>query len=490
MRQHWKFWVRSVIFAAILVVLLVEVNRILTPKFYYDNQWPTTSGYKGFYRMPENSVDVLFLGSSHAASAFNPQIFFNEYGIKSYNLGCEQQSLLTSYYWLREALRFQSPKAVILDTYMVFPYIENEPLNSEESCTRKAFDCMKWSGVKYDAVQDICRYDQSQSLSSYFFPNIRYHTRWTNLTEDDFTFAEKEEHYELKGYVPFAEYGSNINYLPFKTGNLNDRAEMFPLMQEYLDKIVDLCASEGIMLILVKTPATSESVAMYNALSDYADQKGISFMDFNEEGLFYECGFDFAENMKDNWHSNIWGAEKLSSYMASVLYGRLETYSHDFSEEWEDTDSYYQNILHDCSMTHIMDICAYLEAVRQERYTILIAGRKDLSGLPDEVLQKFRELGLEMDYGTTDSYFASIHEGMIEEESSPERLVCYGSTRNRRTDYCIVSAGGISGTQDMASILIDNEEYAKNGIGINLVVYSNDTGKVVDSVCYNGDLLR
>ena len=437
MRQHWKFWVRSVIFAAILVVLLVEVNRILTPKFYYDNQWPTTSGYKGFYRMPENSVDVLFLGSSHAASAFNPQIFFNEYGIKSYNLGCEQQSLLTSYYWLREALRFQSPKAVILDTYMVFPYIENEPLNS-----------------------------------------------------DDFTFAEKEEHYELKGYVPFAEYGSNINYLPFKTGNLNDRAEMFPLMQEYLDKIVDLCASEGIMLILVKTPATSESVAMYNALSDYADQKGISFMDFNEEGLFYECGFDFAENMKDNWHSNIWGAEKLSSYMASVLYGRLETYSHDFSEEWEDTDSYYQNILHDCSMTHIMDICAYLEAVRQERYTILIAGRKDLSGLPDEVLQKFRELGLEMDYGTTDSYFASIHEGMIEEESSPERLVCYGSTRNRRTDYCIVSAGGISGTQDMASILIDNEEYAKNGIGINLVVYSNDTGKVVDSVCYNGDLLR
>lgn len=102
--------------AACLVAL--TVNRILIPKCYYDDSWPTTSTYQGFYQMEKDSVDVLFLGSSCAAAGLNPQEFYDSYGIRSYNLGCEGQSLLTSYYWLEEALRFQSPKVVVLEVFL------------------------------------------------------------------------------------------------------------------------------------------------------------------------------------------------------------------------------------------------------------------------------------------------------------------------------------------------------------------------------------
>ena len=91
----------------------------------------------------------------------------------------------------------------------LFEYRPEEPLNSAESCTRKAFDYMHWSSVKKDAVKTICKLDENQSELSYYLPNIRYHTRWKELSENDFTYAKKSQHYELKGYAPFSHYGRN-----------------------------------------------------------------------------------------------------------------------------------------------------------------------------------------------------------------------------------------------------------------------------------------
>ena len=63
-----------------------------------------------------------------------------DYGITSYNLGCERQNLITSYYWLKEALRCQSPKAVVLDSYFLFQYEEKDSQNLSEPYVRKALD--------------------------------------------------------------------------------------------------------------------------------------------------------------------------------------------------------------------------------------------------------------------------------------------------------------------------------------------------------------
>ena len=99
MRKIYTFWKRVVIFSAVLCVILHCINKILTPKYLYEDTWPTTATYTEFYKLEDNSVDVFFLGSSNAAAGFIPQELYNNYGITSYNLGCEQQSMLISYYW-------------------------------------------------------------------------------------------------------------------------------------------------------------------------------------------------------------------------------------------------------------------------------------------------------------------------------------------------------------------------------------------------------
>ena len=241
MLRHVKYLGKLATFLTLIAVCVSLVNRVLIPKYYYNSDWSTTSAYLDFYNMEKDTVDVIFLGSSHCVAAFSPIELYEKYGIKSYNLGCEQQNILLSYYWLQEAMRFQKPQVVFLDTFMLFPYDRNAALNTSEATTRKAMDFMKWSGVKLRAVGDICRVDESQKLSGYIFPNERFHTRWKYLSEDDFTVAEVREHETLMGFYPLFFTCNDDSFQPFEENADTEYAEMVPVMREYLDKLVDLC---------------------------------------------------------------------------------------------------------------------------------------------------------------------------------------------------------------------------------------------------------
>ncbi len=346
MKKYWKFAARCIIFVCILCMCIKYIYQIIVPKFFMDSTWPTTSTYLGFYKIEENTTDVLFFGSSHAASFFIPQELYNNYGITSYNLGCEQQNLLTSYFWLKEALKYQHPEAVVLECYILFTYMGNEVLNTAESCTRKAFDYMKWSEVKAEAVKTICSLDEKQSLQSYYFPNIRYHTRWTGLTENDFKLDEMGNHYELKGYAPLVAAGGLEDFVPFEalTEAPGDGTAIVPLMEEYLIKITELCKQENIPLILVKNPSTQGTAQKNYIIQKYADKHGLLYVDFNERSLYEKINYDFKADNLDSGHGNIWGAVKVTNYIGEVLRERFGIVGKK-DKQWEETREYYSEQL-------------------------------------------------------------------------------------------------------------------------------------------------
>ena len=67
-------------------------------------------------------------------------------------------------------------------------------------------------------------------------------------------------HYELKGFTALSKFSENQDYHPFSAEESNDEEPMVELMEEYLDKITELCSQQGISLLLVKTPSVSEDV--------------------------------------------------------------------------------------------------------------------------------------------------------------------------------------------------------------------------------------
>ena len=122
MKYRLMLAVKCTVFIAVALICVGTVNNILIPKNYFNQNWPTTNTYTDFYKLEKNTVDVLLFGSSHAASSLNPQVIYDTYGIRSYNLSCEQQSPVITYFWLREALKYQSPSVMVLDTYTFHKY--------------------------------------------------------------------------------------------------------------------------------------------------------------------------------------------------------------------------------------------------------------------------------------------------------------------------------------------------------------------------------
>lgn len=501
MRKHLGYAVRGIIFLILVLVVFVGVNKILMPGFYYDQTWPTTTGYKGFYQMEKDSIDVLFLGSSHDTASFNPQILYDEYGIKSYNLGGEQQSMVMSYYWLKEGLRYQNPKAVVLDITLLFSYMGKEPLNCEETATRKSIDTMRWSSNKVDAVKSITNIDEKQTIMSFVFPNIRFHDRWEELGEDDFTWTDWEKHYELKGYVPLFNIGGDEVYSPYQAGDSSSYAEALPTMGEYLDKIVSLCKKEDIELILTATPSTLSSPEKYNSVKYYTDGNQLTYVDYNEADIYFGIGYDFYSDMTNDDHANVWGAEKLSRYMGQFL---VETNS-DIAEAsaanianseiytdsvWTEGSEYYSSLIADHQIKDIWDIYQYIDAITSDRYTVLMAVDYDATGFVDDALkQKFMELGISMDILPNGSYYASIADESISEGCGMEELVFHGTTRKGKDEIKITSAGGECPLHK-CSIEIDGSEYSKRQGGLDIVVYSNITGEVLDSLWFTTGIYR
>lgn len=467
----------------ILILFLQITNFILLPKYYTDQNWPTSSTFIGFYQMQPDTVDVLTFGSSHMASGFNPQKLYEEYGIRSYNLSSEQQNLLVSYYWLKEALRTQRPKALILDCFFLFPYDENMPFNSSESCLRKSVDFMKPDAVKQAMIRDICELDNTQSALSYYFPNIRFHTRWYGLEKSDFRFRVDGAASKLKGYCPFPTACENDSFSPFTTDPSVPADPFQPVMEEYLEKITQLCKEKDIKLILVKTPTTAHNAARYNTIRAFADKHDLAYYDFNESGIYNDCSFDFLKDMYDNGHCSITGANKVTSYLGSILSSEYMVSSVE-DPQWERSMNYYHEILRDYQLPGKSDILEYLEALKQDGYIIFLSAKEDISsGMNKEIMQALKNLGLQTDLmdKVEYSYYAVISNEGILEECNAGLLTRIGTVAD--LPFNLTSNG--SNRDGYSSIQIDGKEYSPNRGGLNIVVYNRYTGKFVDAVCFD-----
>ena len=316
-------------FLCLLAISLIEINKILVPKYTVKNSdWPTTSTYNQFYRMDRDCVDVLFFGSSIAANAFVPQEIYNDYGITSYNLASEQQSVFLSYYWLKEALRYQKPKLVVLELEFMNYYHPEFAINTKESLTRKCIDPMRWSLNKVKAVHRICRYDKEQSELSYYLTNIRFHSRWNEVGAEDFD-VEAINNAPFKGYAPIVDMGPasydafvpNDGGLNLDAGEAGQEVEFRdfpPVMREFLDKITDLCESEGIELMLVNLPGATMDDAIYNTHMAYAKEHDLYYVNLCLPEHVAGIGARLPEE-NFVYHENVWGAQKTSRYLGELI---------------------------------------------------------------------------------------------------------------------------------------------------------------------------
>ncbi|SFT33115.1 hypothetical protein SAMN02910301_0370 [Lachnospiraceae bacterium XBD2001] len=489
-KRNRRFLGRVVLFTIITTLCIAYINHVMVPKTYYYENWPATNTFGDFYQLEKNSVDVLFMGSSHAASSYNPQVIYDNYGITSYNLGSEQQSIVMTYYWLREALKYQSPKVVVLDPYTVHLYVDSyayNDMNCSETAVRRAMDSMRFSLNKLEAALVVDHYDPKQDWLSFFLTNIRYHERWKSVGEEDYTERELIEHGGMKGYAFMTDIipsptGSDFT---IKASDINSEEpeDMVGSARKYLDKIRELCDKEGIRLVFSSIPCY-ETIGRYRSIKEYADTYGIDLYDFNEDSLYQEIGYSSEEY--GYYHPNYLGAAKISMYLGKVL-------SQDYQISPREDASYdvsranYEHRMKMVQLASITDAQQYFEAINDDAYSIFIFGPLTTGAqLNPQVEEGWKQLGLSYDLTSKEEgqhYWAIRTDGNWEEHVEQGNFQTSGSFRDNRSVYSYqVDDTILASPNRIYSVNVDGMECGNQNNGVDIVVYDNEYHRVIDRV--------
>ena len=97
---------------------------------------------------------------------------------------------MASYYLLEETLKYEKPKVVVFNV-LAMKYDEPQ----KEAYNRLNLDGMKLSKEKIKAVKASMMDDEN--LIEYIFPLLRYHSRWSELTSEDFKYLFKKDKISL-----------------------------------------------------------------------------------------------------------------------------------------------------------------------------------------------------------------------------------------------------------------------------------------------------
>ncbi len=314
-------------------VVLFSLQRLLVPK--YTGQVIEGAFIEEYYRETTDH-DLIILGDCDVYENISPITLWEEYGITSYIRGSANQLVAQSYYLLEDTLRTETPKAVLFSVGMMQTGVQEK-----ETYNRMTLDGMRWSKSKWDAIEETKL--PEEHMIEYIFPLLRFHSRWSELTADDikYWFATPTESHN--GYYMRCDVRPAGDF-PVERRKAD---YAFPESSwEYLDKIESLCRDNGIELILMKAPVLYPAwPEQYESqIREYADEHGLLYINCMNDAD--AIGLDYEKDTYDGgMHLNIYGAEKLASYLGGMIKDRVPLADHRgeeiLDEIWQQKLSFY-----------------------------------------------------------------------------------------------------------------------------------------------------
>jgi len=258
-----------------------------------------------------NRVDVLCVGSSHVFSGINPKQMFDDKGIAAYDLAIGSQAPWQSYYYIREACRFQKPKLIVFDTYMVGA--ANSDSYQDYQTVNNLLDCPL-------SLNKICAVMASRADSKL---NILLRFPYIYDKYEDFSGLTIDKFYGIKNN----NFGYSRNDIVEVYNDVEDVSavtEVLPLdskNEKYLRLIIEFCQKNGIKIVLAHTPwpcITTETQMRFNRVAEIADEYRIEFLDGCKHSK--EMGIDYTtDSCGDGGHLNHSGVTKYTFWLENKL---------------------------------------------------------------------------------------------------------------------------------------------------------------------------
>lgn len=326
-------------FAAVLSLCICGAYKVLSLK---DTMGLVGSSITQLEYTEDNMIDAVFVGSSHVFAGISPATMWNEFGIASFAMSVSGMDMDSTYYYLKNLLKTQSPKYVFVDIYS----ITFEKHAVEENLYRNMLS-IPYSKNSYDLVNAYFDKDDD-SRWDYLLKWPIIHTRYKEINFNDFKDLDLAR-YGRGERVEFASTGSiNLEYL-----DVSDVASLDDKRLNWLQSLKNLSYREDFELIFCVIPySVSYADKSYlNAVRQFANENGITYLDFNE--TIDEIGLNYTGDCSDSYHLNAYGAEKLSRWIGTYLVNERGIPTHQGQDGYDYWIQDYAYLAHKMSVNHL-----------------------------------------------------------------------------------------------------------------------------------------
>lgn len=361
---------RAICFCLLFALLFVFLSGAFIPRTGTTEDGMESRISKAYRGEPRDSIDTVFIGNSDIYRAISPVDLFHQTGITSAIAGRPNKQLSEVPGDIRDILRYQNPKTIVLETDCMFsgtnPGFKKgiSPLEAEAAkvdvadqapSKAKAADVADQAPSKakaadvagqtpsktkaadvagqappkakasahqniFDKCKALLQEGDSAFLAAlnYKFPLVKYHDNWKHLKLTAFLQPRGKYHFSNKGMA----YANTVKAYPFGNEYMQlSGGKHAMLSEEKLDqfqKIYDLCDRNGVRLVLLTVPsANTWNKGKSDTVKQLAKKYDLTYYDYNRQ---LPAGFDWATDSKDGGnHLNYAGASAVTKDLAKKL---------------------------------------------------------------------------------------------------------------------------------------------------------------------------
>ena len=335
---------RAICFCLLFVILFVFLSGAFIPRTGTTEDGMESRISKAYRGEPRDSIDTVFIGNSDIYRAISPVDLFHQTGITSAIAGRPNKQLSEVPGDIRDILRYQNPKTIVLETDCMFsgtnPGFKKgiSPLEAEAAkvdvagqAPSKATNAdvagqapSKATNAPQQNIFTKCKALLQEGDSAflaalnYKFPLVKYHDNWKHLKLTTFLQPRGKYHFSNKGMA----YANTVKAYPFGNEYMQlSGGKHAMLSEEKLDqfqKIYDLCDRNGIRLVLLTVPsANTWNKGKSDTVKQLAKKYDLTYYDYNRQ---LPAGFNWATDSKDGGnHLNYAGASAVTKDLAKKL---------------------------------------------------------------------------------------------------------------------------------------------------------------------------
>ena len=317
--------------------------------------------WNDFYSCPSDSIDILVMGSSLSAMGVDTYQLGAATNCEVFNLSVAAQTTPARVYFLKEVLKTQKPKLVVMETYRYL----GDPNSMAIDEILYSMSGMKMSWNKLEMMLKVPIREQYQEKRlEIILPLFAGHNRWDSLKKQDFEMPQGTTSASKGSYNVKIEVQPPLSKISEEVTGVAD------VQKPYLEEIITLCKDNDIELLFFNTPnpeIDENGYKSYNALYEYLEQQNVSYLDCNYDEKMREW-IDTTTDFCDYHHTNAVGMYKATRFLADYINEHYSYISKESlnNETYENFYDYKNELLLNC--TEILPYLMYLYADQYECY--------------------------------------------------------------------------------------------------------------------------